>query len=89
MAERHVKVQIPPNNEMVDGVEVAVDEALEKWSEVKLVDGSVIRVKLTVASAIRVEGRWDQDGNPLYIVRGAQTMVVSSTPDNLRKPTAQ
>jgi hypothetical protein len=27
MAERRVRVQIPPNNETVDGVEVAVDEA--------------------------------------------------------------
>jgi len=27
MSERRVKVQIPPNNETVDGVEVAVAEA--------------------------------------------------------------
>lgn len=85
MAERRVKVQIPPNNETVDGVEVDVDEALEKWSEVRFVDGSLIRVKVTVASAIRVDGRWDQDGNPLYIIKGTQTMVVSSSPENLRK----
>jgi hypothetical protein len=87
MSERRVRVQIPPNNEAVDGVEVAVDEALEKWSEVRLTDGSVIRVKLTVASAVRIEGRWDQDGNPLYIIRGAQTMVVSSSPEALRRKT--
>ena len=85
MAERRVKIQIPPSNEKVDGVEVDVDEALEKWSEVKLTDGSVIRVKVTVASAVRVEGRWDQDGNPQYIIKGSQTMVVASAPETLRK----
>ena len=85
MAERHIKVQIPPSNETVDGVEVEVDEALEKWSEVRLTDGSVLRVKVTVASAIRVDGRWDQDGNPVYVIKGTQTMVVSSSPEKLRK----
>ena len=87
MAERRVRVAIPPNNEMVDGTEVPVDEALERWSEVRLTDGSVIRVKVTVAAAVRIDGRWDQDGNPLYVIRGAQTMVVSEAPEALRKKT--
>jgi len=85
MAERRVKVQVPPGNEVVEGVEVPVEETLERWCEVRLADGAMLRVKVTVVSAVRIDGRWDDEGNPLYVIKGTQTMVVHNVPDNLRR----
>jgi hypothetical protein len=45
MAERKTKVQVVPGDPLVNGVEVPVEESTERWSEYKLEDGSIIRLK--------------------------------------------
>lgn len=70
---------------MTEGSEVPVTESTERWSEIHLEDGSVIRVKPTVISAIRVDGMFDQEGNPVYALRSTQTMMVTSAPEHLRR----
>jgi hypothetical protein len=80
------KVKMPlADGRLVDGIEVDVDESLERWSDVKLTDGTVLRVKLTVASAIRAENEYDPLGQPLYSLNMSPNIVVMSIPDNLRK----
>ena len=85
MAEKKVKVQIPGQPGPVDAVEVSVAESTERWTEVQLEDGSVVRLKPVVVGAIRVEGQYDQDGNPVYSLKVNQIMVVASAPEHLRK----
>jgi hypothetical protein len=70
---------------MVDGIEVDVEESLEKWSEIKLTDGTVLRVKMTVAGAIRAENEYDQLGQPVYSLNMSPNIVIMSIPDNLKK----
>jgi len=70
---------------MASAYEVPIVESTERWTEVKLEDGSILRVKPTVMAAARIEGQFDQDGNPMYALRTTQTMMVSSTPEHLRK----
>ena len=70
---------------MVDGYDVPITESTERWTELKLEDGTVIRVKPNVLSAVRIENKFDQDGNPMYAIRGSQTMTIVSAPENLRK----
>ncbi len=69
-------------------MEVPVKESTERWTEIELEDGSIIRLKTTVLSAIRIDGEWDPEGNPMYVLKAGQVMVVASTPDGLRKPQA-
>ena len=71
--------------EVVEGVEVPVEVSNERWSELTLEDGSVIRIKAVVLSVVRVEGRYDQDGNPMYVVKSGITTAVASAPETLRK----
>ena len=59
MAERKVTVAVPPTGEPKEGVEVQIEESTERWSEFKFEDGTVIRAKLTIMSAVRVEGEYD------------------------------
>jgi hypothetical protein len=85
MAERKVKVPFGEAGAMADGVEVTVDESTEKWSEYKLSDGTVLRGKVTVVSAVRIEGQFDPQGHPMYAINMAPAMMVVDTPVSLRK----
>jgi hypothetical protein len=70
---------------MVDGNEVPILESVERWTELKLEDGSILRVKPLVMSVIRIDGQFDPQGNPLYAIQGTQAMVIASVPDHLRQ----
>jgi hypothetical protein len=68
-----------------EATEVPVKESTERWTEVTLEDGTILRIKPVVLSAIRVENQYDQEGNPLYQLKVNQLMTVASAPDHLRK----
>jgi hypothetical protein len=38
---------------------------------------------------IRIDGRYDPQGNPLYALQGGQVMTVVSAPEHLRQNAAQ
>jgi hypothetical protein len=82
--EKRSKAQIPGIG-LADVVEVAVTESTERWTDVKLEDGTEIRVKPVIVGAARVENQYDPEGNPLYQLRINQVMTVTNTPDHLRK----
>lgn len=75
-----------PTSPLRDGFEVGIKESTERWTEVTLEDGSVLKLKPSVLSAVRIEGEYDPEGNPMYAVRAGQVMIIVSAPDGLRKP---
>jgi hypothetical protein len=84
--EKRVKIPQPMvPGATVEGWEVPVVQSTDRWSEVTLEDGTVIRVKPNVISAIRIDGMFDQDGNPGYALKASQTMMVASSPEHLHK----
>lgn len=85
MAERKVKVSL--GEKQMDGFDVPVEESSERWSEYKLEDGGIIRIKTIVVSVIRAEGEWDQEGNPLYIVKSTNALTVVEAPHALKRKT--
>ena len=72
---------------MVDATEVPLIESVERWTELKLTDGSVLRVKPVITNVLRIDNEYDPQGNPFYAIQGGQTMVIGSVPEHLRKPT--
>lgn len=84
MAGRKVPVTLP-TGQQGEGIEVQVDESNEKWSEFTLQDGTIIRAKLTITSAVRVDGQFDQLGNPLYVTNLAPVLTIVSVPEQYRK----
>jgi hypothetical protein len=78
------KVKVPTPTGMADAVEVGVSSSDEKWTDIKLEDGSSLRLKSVIIGALRVEGQWDPEGNPLYMIKANQVMTVSA-PEHLRK----
>lgn len=84
MAERKTKTTLP-TGQVVDALEVPVEESIERWSEFKLEDGTVFRVKMNIVAVTRVPEMWDAQGNPFYAVNGAPVMVMVEVPERLRK----
>ena len=83
--ERKVKIQGPPGQPSLEGYDVPIVESTERWTEVKLEDGSVLRVKASILSAIRVPGQYDADGNPMYALKSNVAMIVADAPENLKR----
>ncbi len=78
--------KIPFKGQEVDATEVEFQTRKEDWNEYQLMDGSVIKIKLVVGSIFKVAGEYDDEGNPVYVVRSKNVLMVRS-PDNLkRKP---
>lgn len=55
----------------------------EHWNEYLVDDGSLLRVKLVATEVIRVDGRYDQEGNPVYVLNSTNVLVVAA-PDELK-----
>ena len=84
---RRVKVHFPlPHSPLKDGVEVQVNQSTERWTEVELEDGTVVRLKASLLGAVRIEGEWDAEGNPAYSLKVSPNVIITSTPDALRRP---
>ncbi len=83
MVERRTKATLPTG--VVDAVEVPIEESTERWSEYKLEDGTIFRMKMNVLAVNRVPDQWDPQGNPLYAVNAAPMMIVVESPAHLRK----
>lgn len=68
----------------IEGTIMPFQTGGEHWSEYLVEDGTVLRVKLVATEVIRVDGEYDQEGNPVYILNSTNVMVVSS-PDDLKR----
>jgi len=84
MSENKIKVQLPDGS-YKNGMEISIDESLERWSEIKLSDGTILRVKQTVVQIIRIDGEFDQEGNPSYVVKSTPTIAIASVDPKLKK----
>jgi hypothetical protein len=79
------KVQVPYNGKMVTGTEVQVTETIERWTEVTLEDGTRLRLKSAVMTGVRIDGEYDPEGNPVYVLNAAPVLAMIEAPDKLKK----
>jgi hypothetical protein len=80
------KKQIDLGGRVVDAIPIAIVSEQEFWNTYSLEDGSVVRVKLVAQEILRVEGMWDGDGNPVYVVRSTNVTAVDGNESLRRKP---
>jgi hypothetical protein len=82
---RKLKTEYPPGSGLMrDGVSVEISASKEPWSEYELEDGSVIKARTVLLDCIRVEGEYDLEGNPIYVLKANGIMNVIP-PDSLRR----
>lgn len=68
----------------VDAVEVRYKSVREDWNEYDLDDGSTVRVKLLVSEIVRLTDKFDQEGNPVYVIKSGNIVFVKA-PDHLKR----
>jgi hypothetical protein len=80
------KVRLPmPDGKTVDGIEISIARSSEPWSELTLSDGTLMRIKSIVSSVVRVDGQYDQEGNPVYVVKATPAISLVDVPERLRR----
>ena len=82
MAGRRVKINFA--GQQVDADLIEVSQAQERWNEYLLDDGTILKIKLVVTNVYRVEGQYDAEGNPLYVVQSTN-VVSANAPHELRR----
>ena len=78
------KVTVRFNGRQVQATPVEVNQAAERWNEYLLEDGAVLKIKLVLTKALRLDGTYDGEGNPVYVVQSTNVTSVNA-PDGLRK----
>ena len=68
---------IGPDGEQIEAAEIGFRPLREEFNEYLLDDGTVIRLKLVVASVNRIEGHTDPLGKQSYVVESSNVMSVS------------
>ena len=82
MTERRVNVPGPDGNN-VEGVVVGIIESREKFSEIRLEDGTTLRMKPNIQRVVRLTDMWDDEGNPLYWVSHNAIISIHEAPSDL------
>jgi hypothetical protein len=78
------KRKIQVGGREVEATPLSFTAAGENWNEYLLNDGTVLRAKLVATEILRVDGEYDPEGNPLYLLK-ASNVIAASVPENLRR----
>jgi hypothetical protein len=78
------KIPLGPGGSLKDAELVEVHRTNELWNDYLLGDGTVLKMKTIVTEVWRVVGEYDNDGNPIYIVRSTNVLNINA-PEELRK----
>ncbi len=84
----HEPEKIKIGGREVSAMPIEVNQATERWNEYFLEDGSVLKVKLVVKKVMRVDGEYDAEGNPVYLVQSTNVMGVNAA-KNLKRPSKE
>lgn len=82
MADRKRKLQ-GPNGE-IEATIMPFQAGGEHWNEYLVDDGTVVRIKLVVSEVLRLDGQYDEKGDPIYFIH-SQNVTNVSAPEALRK----
>lgn len=88
MAERPITVPDASGND-AEGREVNLIESTERFSELRLEDGSTLKIKPNVLQIVRLVEKWDSDDNPIYVVKSQSLVVVADAPADLKRRKSQ
>lgn len=69
----------------VEATELSFQVGGENWNQYLIDDGTVIRMKTVVTEVVRIDGEYDAEGNPIYLVRSSNVVAVSA-PEKMKKP---
>lgn len=65
-------------------IPVKIKKSDDTWNDVTLEDGTVLRTRHLFVEINRVEGQFNQDGQPVYEIKGG-TLIDVKAPAKLRR----
>ncbi len=65
---------------------VEVTSSVENWSVYTLADGTIVRVKPIIAEFIKVIGKFNEEGEPIYMMKGGMVPSLRVPKRLMRKP---
>ncbi len=74
-----------PDGKPLEVTEVSFQNAREHWNEYLLDDGTILKLKPVATEVFRVDGRYDVEGNPVYLLRSRNVVVVNAS-EQVKKP---
>lgn len=80
------KVTINMGGKQVQATPVDVNQSGEKWNEYLLEDGTVLKMKLVLKKVFKVDGEFDEEGNPVYVMQSTNVTSISAPSDLKKKP---
>jgi hypothetical protein len=80
------KIRLSPGGPEKDAQLLDIQQSNEYWNQYLLGDGTVIKLKLVATEVWRIEGEYDQDGNPIYVVKSSNVLTVNPPEELTRKP---
>lgn len=84
MAATRRELPIGPSGPLKFAQLVEIQQSNEHWNQYLLSDGTVIKMKLVATEVWRFEDQWDNEGNPVYVVKSSNVVTVNP-PDQLRR----
>jgi hypothetical protein len=57
----------------------------ESISEYELEDGSKIQFRAVATAVLRLDGQYDGEGNPIYLVKNGQIVTATTAGEGLRR----
>jgi hypothetical protein len=78
-----VKIISPVTQRQVEAEQVDFEAKAEPWSTYELTDGTTLKVRVILTGVLRIEGEYDQSGNPIYVV-SSQTVIQANAPKKMR-----
>jgi len=82
--ERTIKV--PFEGKSHDAIDLDFKTINEDWNEYQVADGTIVRLKTVVTNIVKVPEKYDNAGNPVYIVKSSNVLSISA-PEKLKKGT--
>src|SRR5947199_179917 len=80
---RLVMIFSPGTQSQVEAEQVDFEAKAEPWSSYELTDGTILKVRVILTGVLRIEGEYDQSGNPIYVV-SSQNVVHANAPKKIR-----
>jgi len=78
-----VKIISPVTQRQVEAEQIDFEAKAEPWSTYELSDGTTLKVRVILTGVLRIEGEYDQSGNPIYVV-SSQTVIQANAPKKMR-----
>lgn len=80
------KTKYPYEGELLDAEELEFEPVSSARAELNLEDGTVLKLNLVPLKVVKLAGRYNEAGEPIYFVRWNSSLSTSVPPELVKLP---